>query len=39
MLADRAQPGIFAEKIVLMTPGLNHAGLIDELNKHSRTIR
>jgi predicted amino acid dehydrogenase len=39
MLADRAQPGIFAEKIILMTPGLNHAGLIDELNKHSRTIR
>jgi predicted amino acid dehydrogenase len=39
MLADRAQPGIFAQKIVLMTPGLNHAGLIDELNKHSRTIR
>src|SRR5512136_1804672 len=39
MLADRAQPGIFAEKVVLMTPGLNHAGLIDELNKHSRTIR
>ncbi len=39
MLADRAQPGIFAEKIVLMTPGLNHSGLIDELNKHSRTIR
>jgi predicted amino acid dehydrogenase len=38
MLADRAQPGIFAEKIILMTPGLNHAGLIDELNKHSRTI-
>ncbi len=39
MLADRAQPGIFAEKVILMTPGLNHAGLIDELNKHSRTIR
>ena len=39
MLADRAQPGIFAEKIILMTPGLNHAGLIDELNKHSHTIR
>src|SRR5512136_2037405 len=39
MLADRAQPGIFAEKIVLMTPGLNHSGLIDELNKHSRAIR
>ncbi|HTP10937.1 MAG TPA: serine carboxypeptidase [Anaerolineae bacterium] len=39
MLADRAQPGIFAEKIVLLTPGLNHAGLIDELNKHSRNIR
>ena len=39
MLADRAQPGIFSEKVILMTPGLNHAGLIDELNKHSRTIR
>ena len=39
MLADRAQPGIFAEKNILMTPGLNHTGLIDELNKHSCTIR
>src|SRR5581483_156102 len=35
MLADRAQPGIFAEKYILMVPGVNHSGLADELAKHS----
>lgn len=39
MLADRAQPGIFAEKHILMVPGLNHAGLIDEIAKHSPVVR
>lgn len=39
MLADRAQPGIFAEKYILMVPGLNHNGLIDEIAKHSPAIR
>jgi predicted amino acid dehydrogenase len=39
MLADRAQPGIFAEKYVLMVPGLNHVGLADEIAKHSSMVR
>lgn len=39
MLADRAQPGIFAEKYILMVPGLNHNGLIEEIVKHSPVIR
>lgn len=39
MLADRAQPGIFAEKYILMVPGLNHAGLADEIAKHSPVMR
>jgi predicted amino acid dehydrogenase len=39
MLADRAQPGIFAEKYVLMAPGLNHTGLVDEIAKHSSMVR
>ncbi len=39
MLADRAQPGIFAEKYLLMAPGLNHSGLADEIVKHSPAVR
>lgn len=39
MLADRAQPGIFAEKYLLMAPGLNHSGLTDEIVKHSPAVR
>lgn len=39
MLACRAQPGIFAEKHVLMVPGLNHTGLADEIVKHSPILR
>jgi predicted amino acid dehydrogenase len=39
ILADRAQPGIFAEKRILMTPGLNHTGLAQSLAKHSATLR
>src|SRR5512136_526895 len=38
MLADRAQPGIFAEKHILMVPGLNHGGLVDEIAKHSSKV-
>ncbi|MGE5141305.1 MAG: hypothetical protein ACM3JD_17700 [Rudaea sp.] len=38
-LADRAQPGIFAEKQILMVPGVNHANLADALARHSPTIR
>ncbi len=33
ILADRAQPGIFSRKHVLMTPGLNHNGLAHALEK------
>jgi predicted amino acid dehydrogenase len=39
ILADRAQPGIFSEKRVLMTPGLNHNGLAQALYRHSHHIR
>jgi predicted amino acid dehydrogenase len=39
ILADRAQPGIFAEKHILMTPGLNHTGLAQSLVRHSPDIR
>jgi hypothetical protein len=36
ILADRAQPGIFAEKHVLMVPGLNHSGLTQALSATRR---
>ncbi len=39
VLADRAQPGIFAEKRILMVPGMNHAGLAHALAKHSPEMR
>ena len=39
ILADRAEPGIFAEKRILMTPGLNHDGLANALRRHSAEIR
>ena len=39
ILADRAQPGIFAEKRVLMAPGLNHSGLVQALSRHTKAIR
>ena len=39
ILADRAQPGIFAEKRILMVPGLNHDGLAQALARHSPAIR
>jgi predicted amino acid dehydrogenase len=39
ILADRAEPGIFSEKRVLMAPGLNHRGLAQALGRHSSTIR
>jgi predicted amino acid dehydrogenase len=38
-LADRAQPGIFSRKQVLMTPGLNHNGLARALERHGCTLR
>ena len=39
ILADRAQPGIFSQKRVLMVPGLNHAGLAQALERRTSTIR
>jgi predicted amino acid dehydrogenase len=39
ILADRAEPGIFAEKHILMAPGLNHGGLAQALERHSPAIR
>jgi len=39
ILADRAQPGIFAEKHILMMPGLNHTGLTSSLMRHTRSVR
>ena len=39
ILADRAQPGIFAQKRILMTPGLNHSGLAQALGRRSSTLR
>ena len=38
-LADRAQPGIFADKRVLMVPGLNHSGLAAALVSHGCQVR
>lgn len=39
ILADRAQPGIFAEKRILLTPGLNHGGLSQAMYRHSASLR
>lgn len=39
ILADRAQPGIFAEKRVLLAPGLNHTGLAQALVRHTKSVR
>ena len=38
-LADRAQPGIFADKRVLMVPGLNHSGLAAAFVSHGCEVR
>jgi predicted amino acid dehydrogenase len=35
ILADRAQPGIFNHKRVLMVPGLNHGGLAQALGRRT----
>lgn len=39
MLADRAQPGIFSHKQVLMCPGLNHTGMVSALERRASTIQ
>ncbi|NTU80259.1 MAG: serine carboxypeptidase, partial [Chloroflexales bacterium] len=38
-LADRAQPGIFSQKRVLMAPGLNHEGLSQALSRRAASLR
>ena len=39
ILADRAQPGSFAQKRVLMVPGLNHGGLAGALGRRASDLR
>ncbi len=39
ILADRANPGIFSQKRILMVPGLNHEGLAQALSRRSPTMR
>lgn len=39
ILADRAEPGVFARKRVLMAPGLNHSGLAEALSRHGCSLR
>ena len=39
ILADRAEPGIFSHKRILMAPGLNHTGMVHALSRHSTDIR
>ena len=38
-LAERAEPGIFSQKRVLMVPGLNHGGLAQALLRRSPHLR
>jgi predicted amino acid dehydrogenase len=38
-LADRAQPGVFSQKRVLMVPGLNHDGLAQALRRRAGALR
>jgi predicted amino acid dehydrogenase len=39
ILADRAEPGIFSQKHILMVPGLNHGGLVDTFRRRGSEIR
>jgi hypothetical protein len=39
ILADRAEPGIFSQKHVLMAPGLNHGGLAQALDRRTPHLR
>ena len=38
-MTDRAQPGIFGAKRVLLAPGLNHEGLSHALGRHAAALR
>lgn len=35
ILADRAEPGIFSQKRILMAPGLNHGGLVQAFSRRT----
>lgn len=39
ILADRAEPGIFSQKRILMVPGVNHSGLAQALSRRGSDIR
>ncbi|OGO36292.1 MAG: serine carboxypeptidase [Chloroflexi bacterium RBG_16_57_11] len=39
ILADRAQPGIFSQKRILLVPGLNHEGMAQAFSRHTSEIR
>jgi len=39
MLAERAEPGLFADRRTLMVPGLNHGGLAHALSLRTRHLR
>jgi len=39
ILADRAEPGIFSQKRILMVPGLNHSGLAEALSQKGSAVR
>ena len=39
ILGDRAEPGIFSNKRVLMVPGLNHNGLAQALGQRGTSLR
>lgn len=38
-LVDRAEPGIFSQKRILMVPGLNHVGLTQALGRRSSQLK
>jgi predicted amino acid dehydrogenase len=38
ILSDRAEPGIFSQKRVLMAPGLNHEGLAEALRRYAADV-
>jgi len=39
MLAERAEPGLFTDRRVLMVPGLNHGGMAHALSLRTRHVR
>lgn len=39
ILGDRAEPGVFSQKRVLMVPGLNHGGLAQALERRGSVVR